>query len=170
VQVQDPQEIIAGYLLDSSKHKDGTAQSGSISILKEQKVEDFLFYIVTYITIQKQQAYACMIFRQIEDSSWGFSGFLMMGGIPHIELPQKSSPQLAWCRSSDTDGSIIAVVVLPNEKQSAAVRLKDSHGFISTYRLENNAALFVTRQALYKPMYIEILDHQNNVLSQKELS
>jgi hypothetical protein len=167
MQVQDPQAMIAGYLLDSSKHADGTAQPGSISILNEQKMAEFIIYIVTYLTIQQQQAYACIIIRANEVSSWEFASFLMMGGAPSMGLPQKPSFQIAWCRSSDTDGSIIAVVVLPNEKQSATVRLKDSHGFVSTSRLENNAALFVTRQALSKPMYLEILDHENRSLSQK---
>jgi hypothetical protein len=167
---QDPQAIIASYLMDSSKHTDGTAQSGSISILKEQKMEMSNFYIVTYITIQQQQAYACIILRQNEGGSWEFASFLMMGGMPAINLPQKSSPQIAWCRSSDTQGSLLGVAVLPNETQSFAVRLKDSHGFVSISELENNAALFVTDQALYKPIYVEVMDHQNRVLSQKELS
>ncbi len=63
MQVQEPQEIIANYLFDSSKHQDGTAQSGSISILKEQKMADFMIYIVQYMTIQQQQAYACITIR-----------------------------------------------------------------------------------------------------------
>ncbi len=85
-----------------------------------------------------------------------------------MNLPQQSSPaQLAWCRCSNSYGAFIGVVVLPNEKPCAAVRIKDSHGFVSTSQLENNSVLFVTRQALSKPIYVELLDHENRSLSQR---
>lgn len=169
MQAQNPQEIIMSYLLDSSKHEDDIAQPGSISILKEHKVAELIIYIVTYINLQQQQIYACMIIRQTDTGSWEFAGFLMMGGTPIINLPQKSPPQIAWSRSSASHGSFIGVVVLPNEVQTIAICLKDSHGFVSTSQLENNAALFVTRQSLHKPLYIEILDYDNRLLSQKRL-
>ena len=157
------------YLLDPSKREEDMAQPGSISILKEHNLARFTIYIVKYINLQQQQIYACMFSRQTEDNSWEFTNFLMMGGTPNLNLPQKQSHQIAWSRFSDSRGSFIGVVVLPNEVQIAVLRLKDSRGFASTSRLENDAALFVTPQILHKPLYIEMLDDENRVLSQERL-
>jgi len=174
MQAQDPQEIIVSYLLDSSKHEDNVAQPGSISILKEYRETQSIIYretqsiiyIVKYISLDQQQIYACMVVRQTEARVWKFSGFMMMGGTPTIDLPQKSPPQIAYIRYSYPHGSFIGIVVLPNEVQVTAIRLKDSHGFVSVSQLENDALLVVTNQKLHKPLYIEFLDDKNRFISQ----
>ncbi len=168
MQANNPQEIIVSYLLDASKHEDNVAQPGSISILKEHKVAQSITYIVKYISVQ-QQIYACITVRQTEASFWEFVGFGLMGGAPTVDLPQKPPPQIAYTLSSYPHSSFIGVVVLPNEVQTIAIRLKDSHGFVATSLLENDAAPFVTSQKLHKPLYIEMLDHENRLLSQKRL-
>ncbi len=169
MQAQNPQEIIVNYLLDSSKHTDDIAQPGSISILKEHRIAQLVIYIVKYINLQQQQIYVCMSIRQTETGSWEFANFLMMGGIPLANLPQKLPPQITWSRFSDSRSSFIGIVVLPNEVQTIAIRLKDSHGFVSTNQLENDVALFVTSQSLHKPLNIEILGSGNRLLSQQML-
>ena len=169
MQAQNPQEIIVSYLLDASKHEDNVAQLGSISILKEHRVAQSITYIVKYISVQGQQVYTCMTMRQTEASFWEFVGFGLMGGTPTVDLPQKSPPQIAYTLTSYPHGSFIGVVVLPNEVQTIAIRLKDSHGFVATSLLENDAALFVTSQALHKPLYVEFLDDKNKSIWQKQL-
>ena len=169
MQVQEPQEIIVSYLLDSSRHEDDIAQPGSISILKEHKLAQSIIYIVKYINLQQQQIYACMLIRQTKANTWEFANFLMMGGTPNIDLSQKPSPRIAWSRFSDARGSFTGFVVFPNEVQITALRLKDSHGFVATSQLENDAALFVTSQVLHKPLFIEMLDDENKLFSQKTL-
>lgn len=169
MQAQDPQEIIVSYLLDSSKHEDNVAQPDSISILKEYRETQSIIYIVKYISLDQQQIYACMVVRQTEARVWKFSGFMMMGGTPTIDLPQKSPPQIAYIRYSYPHGSFIGIVVLPNEVQVTAIRLKDSHGFVSVSQLENDALLVVTNQKLHKPLYIEFLDDKNRFISQNRL-
>ncbi len=168
MQAQNPQEIIVSYLLDPSKHEDNVAQPGSISILKEHKVAQSITYIVKYISVQ-QQIYAYMTIRQTEASFWEFVGFGLMGGVPTVNIPQKPPPQIAYTLTSYRHGSFIGVVVLPNEVQTIAIRLKDSHGFVATSLLENDAALFVTSQALHKPLYVEFLGDKNKLLSQRRL-
>jgi len=170
MQARYPQEIIESYLLDASKHEDNVAQPSSISILKEYREAQFIIYIVKYSDLDQQQIYACMIIRQTEVSAWEFAGFMMMGGVPSTDIPQKPPPQIAYVLFSSSHSSFTGVVVLPNEIQTTAIRLKDSQGFIATSQLENNAALFVTRQKLHKPLYLEMLDHENGLLAQKRLA
>ncbi len=169
MQAQDPQEISVSYLLDSSKHEDNAAQPGSISILKEYREVQSIIYIVKYISLDQQQIYARMIVRQTEASVWKFAGFSLMGGIPTIDLPQKSPPQIAYALDLYPHSSFIGIVVLPNEVQTSAIRLKDSQGFVAVSQLENDTALFVTSQALHKPLYVEFLDDTNTFISQKRL-
>jgi len=169
MQAQDPQDIIVSYLLDSSKHEDNAAQPGSISILKEYREAQSIIYIVKYTDLDQQQIYARMTTRQTEASVWEFAGFSLMGGIPTINLPQKSPPQIAYALDLYPHSSFIGIVVLPNEVQTSAIRLKDSHGFVAVSQLENDTALFVTSQALPKPLYVEFLDDTNTFISQKRL-
>jgi len=169
MQAQDPQEIIVRYLLDSAKLGDNPAQPGSISILIEHKMAQFIIYIVRYIS-QQQQLYACIIVRPTEASSWEFAHFQLMGGASIADLPQKPPPQVALAHYSTPHSSFVGVAALPNEVQVTTISLKDSHGFVSISQPGNNAALFVIDQALQKPIYIETLDHNQVVLSRHVIS
>ena len=169
MQTQNPQEIIVNYLLDSSKHEDNVAQAGSISVLREYREAQSITYIVKYLSLQQQLIYACITTHQTETRNWEFAGFMMMGGIPSAEVPQKPPPQIAYALTSYPHSSFTGVVVLPNEVQVTALRLKDNHGFVATSVLKNDAALFVTSQALHKPLFVEFLDDKNRLISQERL-
>lgn len=169
MQAQTPQEFMETYLLNSSKHYDGTAQPGSASLLTEHKLAQSTMYIVQYITVQQDQLYACITLHQTTEGSKNALNFLLMGGAARAELPQKSPPQLALCTSLSSSVSFAAIVVLPNEVQSTAIRLRDGQGFVTTGQLENGAVLFVIDKRLYKPLDIEVLDAENRVLSQKRI-
>ncbi len=168
MQTQDPQEILMGYLLDSSKWGDNTAQPGSISILKTHELAQSIIYIVKYIIEQQQLVYACITIRRTSAGFWELAHFLLMGGAPITDLPQ-SPPQIAYATYADPQSSMIGVAVMSRETQMTAVRLRDSCGRTFINQLENDAALFVTHYALCKPLFLEIVDHENKLLLQKRL-
>ena len=168
MQTQDAKEVITHYLSDSAKHGEFTAQPGTVSILKEHKLAESIIYIVSYIAAQ-QQLYACISLRQSETGSLTFNGFMMMGGCLISDFSEKLSPQIAYVQSSSPHSSFVALAIMQNEEQVTAARIRDNHGYVARSQLENSAALFLASQQIHRPLGVELLDDENNVVLQKTL-
>jgi hypothetical protein len=166
MQMHDPKQVIRTYLLHSSHLGDDIVLPGSIHVLKEQKVDHLIFFIVTYTTQLQVQCYACMQVSLTGSNSWEFSGFQMMGGNLVTDLPQKAPPQIAWTRSVNSDGSSFAIAVLPNEVEVTSIRLREGPRIVCDEQLENRAMFFFISQKLREHIHVELYDHGHTLVGE----
>ena len=167
--MHDPEQVIRAYLLHSSHLVDDSVMPNSIHVLKEQRVGQLIFFIVTYTTQRQEQIYVCMQVSEAKTNSWKFSSFQMMGGNSVTDLPQKAPPQIAWAWSISSDGSYFAIVVLPNKVEVTSIQLKEGLRTICDEQLENHAMFFFTAQKLQKPFYVDLYDHAHTLVMQHNI-
>ncbi|GCF08476.1 hypothetical protein [Dictyobacter arantiisoli] len=167
--IHDPRQVVFTYLLHSSRQADNVALPDTIYILREHRIAQRIFFIVTYTTQYQQQIYASIIVRQTEVGMWDFAGFFLMGGASVADSSEQLSPQIAYIVSARQNYSFIGVVVLPNKMQITSLAFRDTHGIVFEDQLENGTVLFVTNQLLQHPIDVELYDHAHLLINQQHI-
>ncbi len=162
----EPKEVIHSYLLNSAHLGDDVAVPHSIHILREQQIDQFLSFIITYTTQPQEQRYIYMQVAQAGEDMWSFSDFQMMGGYRAKDLTQNMRPQIAWTRSCDNYGTLCALASFPSPEEATYVRLREGSNVVYDEPLENGVLLFFTKQHLRENLHVELINHNHDMIDQ----